>query len=147
MMRALISTGLSWGTPSSQIIDRPPCWEPSEPSLIIGIKAPRCGQQLHLSGPVSFPATFKCHLSLRQQRMIHNVWWLSLSMLSVFRVCPGVSGARGASHKPHSLADTSGCPTSANPSTRAANQLRWISWLTMPELNGEGKSWLNVTDT
>ncbi len=45
-------------------------------------------------------------------------------------VCAGASGASAASRKPLSSADTSGCPTSANPSARAANQSRWINWLT-----------------
>lgn len=63
------------------------CCEVSEPSPIIGIKALRRGQQLHLSGPVRFPATFKCHLSLRQHWMRCNVWWPPLSVLSALCVC------------------------------------------------------------
>lgn len=43
---------------------------------------------------------------------------------------PGARGVSGASRRPPSWADTSGCPMSASQSLRAPNQSKWINGLT-----------------
>ncbi|KAJ8380966.1 hypothetical protein SKAU_G00017440 [Synaphobranchus kaupii] len=72
---------------------------------------------------------FKCGYCGRRVRRGHNAQQPHphTHRGEAIQVSNSASGATGASRRPPSSADTSGCPTSASPSARAANQSRWIS--------------------